>query len=105
MTAYNTVGDDGKLKEKPLTDYENDAYILARDLLTRALRTAGAPLNDASVLPMECFTPDKTVLGRAAGRGIAYAIDGDSDALTQVRGAFDRLGAVLDKRIAAARAN
>jgi chromosome partitioning protein len=103
MTERNTVV-DGKLRETPLNGYENDAHILARDLLSRALRTANKPLSDATVLPMECFTPDKSVLGRAAGRGVAYADPGNSQALIEVREAFDRLGAELDKRIAESRA-
>jgi chromosome partitioning protein len=98
MTELNTVR-DGKLKEKPLNGYENDAYILARDLLARALRTAKAPLRDASMLPIECFIPDKAVLGRAAGRGIAYASPENSLAHTEIRDAFDRLAFEIDRRI------
>jgi len=99
MTETSTVK-DGVLREKPLNDYENDAHILARDLLKRALRTAKPPLSTSSVFPMECFIPDKTILGRAAGRGIAYASSANSAAHAEVRDAFDRLGFELDRRIA-----
>ena len=55
------------------------------------------------VLPIECFIPQKTELGRAAGDRIAYAAKGTGSSvapLTDIRGAFDRLGDEIDKRIA-----
>jgi chromosome partitioning protein len=101
MTEQNTTK-DGVLREKPLNGYENDAQVLVRDVLARAVRTAKPPLTEASMLPMECFIPDKSILGRAAGRGIAYAEPAISAAHVEVREAFDRLGFELDRRMARA---
>jgi hypothetical protein len=100
MTDENPVR-DGKLKDEPLSIPENDGLFQARELLKRALDTAKPPLKGASVLPTECFTPDKRVLGRAAGHNIAYAATANAAAILEVKEAYDRLAFELDRRLGA----
>lgn len=96
MTAFSTVN-----TSRQLADVEVDALASGRRQLQLALQTASAPLREASYLPTECFIPDRMELSRAAGHRIAYAGQGQSEALRAVREAFDRLGDELDRRIAA----
>ncbi|MGE0023520.1 MAG: ParA family protein [Hyphomicrobium sp.] len=102
MTENSTVK-DGLLKDDPLKDYEGLALSNIRDTLRAAVETARPPLNDASVLPIECFIPNKTELGRLAGYGIAYANTGRTAVLAEIKECFDRLGDEIDRRVAASR--
>jgi chromosome partitioning protein len=102
MTTFNTAP-EGVIKDGALTEFEIDALVSARDGLNVALQAAAKPLTNSGVLPIDCFIPNKAELGRAAGHRIAYASQGNSAALREVREAFDRLGDEIDRRIAVSR--
>jgi cellulose biosynthesis protein BcsQ len=90
----------GVAAEGALKEYEVEALVMARDTLQLALETAANPLRETSVLPTECFIPQKTELGRSAGNRIAYAVEGRAPAIVEIRDCFDRLGDEIDRRIA-----
>lgn len=98
MTGRNPL-QNGELRETPLTDVEVDALAAGRQSLIIALQTASAPLRDASFLPTECFIPDKTELGRAAGHRIVYASSSRAAVFEAIRESFDRLGDEIDRRL------
>jgi chromosome partitioning protein len=94
MTTNSTMS-----PERPLTDVEVDALAAGRRSLALALKEAASPLRDTSFLPIECFIPDRTELGRAAGHRIVYASDSKAEPIQVVREAFDRLGNEIDRRL------
>ncbi len=108
MTSSLTVGAAGEPADGRLRDYEADARQAADDAVSLALDGANLPLRhsqEAPLFPLECFIPDKSELGRAAGQGIAYRVSGGSQPTQDLSRAFDRLGDEIDRRIAAAKAN
>jgi len=98
MVAKNPVGPDGGPREEPFNQVESDAYFAAEQALEIAVEKADAPLDRATMFPEHCCIPDKTEIGRQAGRGFAYARQGAAG--DEVRAVFDRLGDELDARIA-----
>ena len=103
LLTFNAAGEppDGRLK-----DYEADARQAAVDATTVALEAGSATLRAAqnsAMMPIECFIPDKTELGRTAGHGIAYRLQGGSQATQDLSRAFDRLGDEIDRRILASK--
>jgi len=96
MTEKSALDSDGTLKAQPLSATENSSVTAANDALKSALGEAPASLSNAKMLPVECFTPDKTELSRAAGHQIAYALAGNSPSLAAVRMSYDRLGDEID---------
>ena len=95
----NNPGKDGVAPENALKNYEADAIVAIKDSLAQALLSAAQPLRDTKILSEKCFIPQKVELGKAAGHRIAYASDGNTAALVEIREAFDRLGDAIDRRI------
>lgn len=95
MTTNSTMS-----PQRPLTDVEVDALAAGRVALAEALKEAAPPLREATFLPIECFIPDRTELGRAAGHRIVYASESKAEPIQDIREAFDRLGEEIDRRIA-----
>ena len=89
----------GALIDAPLSETEADAHAAGRRSLSAALDSASPPLKATSYLPVECFVPDKTELGRAAGQRIMYATSGHRAEFNFIRDVFDRLGDEIDRRI------
>lgn len=90
----------GVLRDRPLSDVEVDAQAAGRVALEQALQSAEPPLRGASFLPIECFIPDRSELGRSAGHRIVYASDSRAAPIEVIREAFDKLGDEVDRRIA-----
>jgi cellulose biosynthesis protein BcsQ len=98
MTDLNP-GKAGVAPEDAFKPFEADAIVSVKDALAQALLTAAPPLRDAKMFPEKCFIPQKAELAKAAGYRIAYSAAGNSQALVEVREAFDRLGDAIDRRI------
>jgi cellulose biosynthesis protein BcsQ len=100
MTELNTAP-HGTLRDNAFRDFEVDAYVAAKDAVRAALEGANRPLRDSinsAMLPFECFVPQKSELGRAAGNRIAYT-GGNTTASREIRAVFDRLGDEIDRRL------
>lgn len=103
MTKNLTADRDGVLIDGRLQDHEAEQLRTLQDVVPEALEEAKPPLRapagSSSVLPTECFIPEKTELGRVAGERIAYRMEGGSVATQELSRAFDRLGDEIDRRL------